>query len=197
LSWAAALTGLRRFEEAITVLEPLREVPEKFQRDILHLRARILIAEGKARLAADLLAGAGGGTRALEDGGAATVALRSLALHLSGSEQESMSSARSACDALVPQENPDAAPALLTLALAVWDQNDDLSETYLLEVARLIRQANTLRREEKVERIQIVAEHLAQAGKTEAAKRFLDVIVEVKLGKAEPLAEKVSGIPDY
>jgi hypothetical protein len=88
--------------------------------------------------------------------------------------------ARLACDVLMPLEHPDSAPALLTLAMAVEQENMDLAEAYLQESSRLICDSTILSPLTKASRLTDLARSVVQVGRKDWGKRLLDLATKVK-----------------
>ena len=85
-----------------------------------------------------------------------------------------MADAHAACDVLMPGEHPDAAPALLTLAMAVADKNADLSEAYVQEGTRLICESISFSPVSKASRLTDLARSVVQVNRRDWAKAFMD-----------------------
>lgn len=176
-SWAESLYQNGKLAESKAVLEPVNPEGLVFSSEIETLRAQLLLAEDRPAEAAAVLepltsAGAEGEKRQREV--ARSRALRALALYQSGGAEQALADARGACDVLMPLEHPDAAPALLTLAIAVGQSNADLAEAYLQESTRLICDTTLLSGPAKAGRLMELARGAVQARRRDWGKRLLD-----------------------
>ena len=75
---------------------------------------------------------------------------------------------------VIPLDHPDAAPALLTLAMSVADERVDLSEAYLLESGRLVFEAKYFSPLAKASRLRELARCAVQVGRKDWGKQLLD-----------------------
>jgi tetratricopeptide (TPR) repeat protein len=178
-AWAEALYENGKLRESKDVLTPVVSAGLAFAMDIETLRAQLLLAEDRP---ADAVAAldpvlADPGEEAEEEVRmeyARGLALRSWARYRSGSTAEGMEDARLACDRLMPSEHPDAAPALLTLAMSVAGENDGLAEAYLQESSRLICDTTLLSPLTKASRLRDLARSMLQANRKDWGKRMME-----------------------
>ena len=148
--------------------------------DVESLRARLLLAEDRPEDAVAVLTPvlrqeefAEGTEERL--GLARGRALRAWALYRSGDNVEAVAEAKRACDVLMPEEHPDAAPALLTLALAVESEQQQLADAYASEGGRLIEDSSLLTIQAKASRLTDLARGAVQANRKEWAKSYLEL----------------------
>lgn len=179
-AWAEVLYENGALEAAKQAIDQVSVLESRRSFDVESLRARLLLAEDRPRDAVAVL------TPALRDeeppeGGvdplqrARGQALRAWALYRSGDSLEAVEEARRACDLLMPQEHPDAAPALLTLAMAVSDERSELAHAYATEGARLIQDSTLLTMQAKNSRLTDLARGAVQANRKDWAKLYLEM----------------------
>lgn len=142
---AQLLMAADRPQDAVTVLNPLVDAPEP---EPLEQARQIAVARGRA--------------------------LRSWALFRSGAVEQALADAHAACDVLMPEEHPDAAPALLTLAMSVAAANSDLSEAYVQEGTRLICDSNSFSPLSKASRLTDLARSVVQVNRRDWAKAYME-----------------------
>lgn len=184
--WAEALYNYDQFDEAVTVIEPLgSEHSGRFGRDVASLRASLYLAEGKPSEALTLLEPL---TAADSDTDPAQPArsrsLRSWALFRMGWHQDAVAEARRACDVLMPMEHYEAAHALLTLSLAVWQENRDLGSAYLDEATRVISQSGQLSPRAKSVRLVEIARQLDSVNRQQECTLVLQAAEEFRRSPA-------------
>jgi len=184
-AWAEALYENGNLAESKAILKPLHSAAFGFSADIETLRAQLLLAEDRPQEAVEVLNPVL--EPAMDDPDerrlvvlARSRALRSWAHFRSGALAEAVADARSACDILMPLEHPDAAPALLTLALSVEGENADLAEAYLQESSRLIFESTILSPLAKASRLKDLARSVVQVQKKDWGKRLLDQAVQAR-----------------
>lgn len=183
-AWAASLYEHGKLEEAASVLAPIQASGMRFTIDVETLRAQLLLAEDRPQDALELLTplvveetpSSGTHQIAVER----SRALRSWALYRSGELEEAVSDARRACDILMPAEHPDAAPALLTLAMVVAQENANLSEAYLQEGTRLICDSKDFSAVTKASRLTDLARSVVQVSRKDWAKLLLDQAAKLR-----------------
>ncbi len=142
---AQLLMAADRPQEAVTVLNPFLDTPEP---EPIEQTRHIAVARGRA--------------------------LRSWALLRSGSVEQALTDAHAACDVLMPEEHPDAAPALLTLAMAVAEENANLSEAYIQEGTRLICDSSSFSPMSKASRFTDLARCVVQVNRRDWAKAYME-----------------------
>jgi tetratricopeptide (TPR) repeat protein len=179
-AWAEALYENGALEEAQRALAQVPVVEKRLSFEVESLRARLLLAEDRPEDAVAVLTpvlrneeSADGREELL--GRARSRALRSWALYRSGDNVEAVEEARKACDLLMPEEHPDAAPALLTLAMAVLGEQQELAEAYATEGGRLIQDSILLTPHAKTSRLTDLARGAVQANRKEWAKLYLEL----------------------
>jgi hypothetical protein len=184
-AWAEALYENGKLHEAKEVLTPVVSTGLAFARDVETLRAQLLLAEDRPADAVAVLdpvlpepAEDAEEEQWMEH--ARGVALRSWARFRSGQAEEGMEDARRACDRLMPTEHPDAAPALLTLAMSVAGENSDLAEAYLHESSRLICDTKLLSPLTKASRLRDLARSMVQVNRKDWGKRMLEESVRFR-----------------
>ncbi len=187
-AWAKALYENGDLAESKEVLAPLDSAVPEFSADLETLRAQLLLAEDRPRDAVAVLNPLLSIPEEDPDERRLVVlarsrALRSWALFRSGILEEAVNDARIVCDVLMPLEHPDAAPALLTLAMAVETENADLAEAYLLESSRLICDSVLLSPQTKASRLADLARSVIQVDRKEWGKRFFDQANQVCNGQ--------------
>jgi len=175
-AWAEALYNHNLVEEAVAVITPLQAIGlgGRFARDVTSLRASLFLAEGKPNEALCLLeplTSSDSDTDPTQP--ARSRSLRSWALYKMGWYQDDVAEARRACDVLMPVEHYEAAHALLTLALAVWQDNRDLGAAYLEEATRIISQSGHLVPATKVLRLEEIARQLSSVDRHNESKQVL------------------------
>lgn len=209
-AWAIALYENGRLEDAAQVLEQVDTGETRMALDIQTLRANLLMAEDRATEALEVLnpffagmppaqppkaeAEAEGELCAPPQGAPQGIqdidqhqlnlargrALRSWAFYRNGKVEEALSDARQACDELMPYEFPDAAPALMTLAMSATEENPGLAEAYIQESIRLITQTTLLSATTKASRLTELARSMVQVNRREWAKTLLDLAVRYR-----------------
>ena len=142
---AQLLMAADRPQEAVTVLNPFVDEPEP---EPVEQARHFAVARGRA--------------------------LRSWALFRSGAVEQALADAHAACDILMPEEHPDAAPALLTLAMSVAGENADLSEAYIQEVTRLICESNSFSPISKASRLTDLARSVVQVNRRDWATAYME-----------------------
>ena len=180
-AWAESLYENGKLAEAEEILGTVpKDDAGLFSLDVETLRAQLLMAADRPQEAVTVL------TPFLDETAAEPVeptrqnavarsrALRSWALFRSGSVEQALADAHAACDVLVPQEHPDAAPALLTLAMAVMGKNAELSEAYIQEGTRLICDSNSIAPMTKASRLTDLARSVVQVNRRDWAKSFME-----------------------
>ena len=179
-AWAESLYENGNLPEAEAVLAMMPAESLGFSIDVETLRAQLLLAADRPQEAVTLL------TPILDTpelqpieqsrhiAVARSRALRSWALFRSGSVEQAMSDAHAACDVLMPEEHPDAAPALLTLAMAVAEKNANLSEAYVQEGTRLICDSNSFTPTSKASRFTDLARCVVQVNRRDWAKAYME-----------------------
>lgn len=190
-AWAETLYENDRLDDAAKVLQPIHEAHVGFAADIQTLRAQLLLAEDRPLDALHVLGTLLGETptdtdEAQQNGLARGRALRSWALFRQGELAAAIQEARQACDVLMPHEHPDAAPALLTLAMAVADENGELSDAYLQESTRLISESTLLTPQTKVSRLTDLARSMVQVSRKDWAKMYLEQASRFREKPASP-----------
>lgn len=203
-AWAIALYENGRLEDSAQVLAQVDPSATQMALDIQTLRANLLMAEDKAAEALEVLSPFFAGEppppppkvepesegelfgppqeapQGFQDidrhqlNLARGRALRSWAFFRSGNVDAALADARQACDELMPYEFPDAAPALMTLALAVAEENSSLAEAYVHESVRLITQTTLLSATTKASRLTELARSMVQVNRREWAKTLLE-----------------------
>ncbi|MBM3787092.1 MAG: M50 family metallopeptidase [Acidobacteria bacterium] len=181
-AWAEALYQFGRFADAQQIVAAIQTTQSKaFAREIESLKASLYLAEDKTGEAIQILQRLAHSVLDTDPIDAAgNRALLSWALYRAGSMEPAMAEARQACDMLMPTEHHDAAPALLTLALAVWQENPDLGNAYVDEATRLIEQTLALSPSEKGVRLSEMARRLAVAKKPQHAKDVMKVALQYR-----------------
>ena len=184
--WAEALYNNNLFDEALAVIEPLgKELSGRFGRDVASLRASLYLAEGNPSEALSILEPL---TMADSDADptqpARSRSLRSWALYKMGWFQDAVAEARRACDVLMPLEHYEAAHALLTLSLAVWQENRDLGAAYLDEATRVISQSGQLVPATKALRLEEIARQLQSVQREQESKLVLQAAEEFRRSPA-------------
>jgi len=184
-AWAESRYEAGRLEEAARILEPIHSAPVGFSLDIETLRAQLLLAEDRPGDALTVLntlltSAADPQEDSARMGVARSMALRSWALFRSGNGEAALTDARTACDVLMPTEHPDAAPALLTLSMAVESSNGELAEAYFHESTRLICETELLTPSGKVSRLNDLARATLQANRKDMAKDILELAARFK-----------------
>lgn len=179
-AWAESLYENGKLAEAEEILGTVPKDEAGFSLDVETLRAQLLMASDRPQEAVTVLSPFLDAQEAepVEQGRQVAVArgraLRSWALFRSGAVEEALADAHAACDILVPQEHPDAAPALLTLAMAVMGQNSELSEAYIQEGTRLICDSNSFAPMAKASRLTDLARSVVQVNRRDWAKSFME-----------------------
>lgn len=184
-AWAESLYENGKLAESKAVLAPLNAANLAFAADVETLRAQLLLAEDRPRDAVTVL------TPLLEPPPAEisearrlelaqTQALRSWALFRCGETGGAVADARTACDALMPTEHPGAAPALMTLAMAIVDENADLAEAYVQEGSRLICDSALYTPMTKASRLTDMARGVVQVQRKDWAKRLMEQAAKVR-----------------
>jgi tetratricopeptide (TPR) repeat protein len=178
-AWAESLYENGKLGEAATVVAPIDSAQLGFALDVEALRAQLLLAADRPKdaiAALNPLLTVERETAAGDEklGLARAWALRSWALYRNGDREEALADARKACDLLIPAEHPDAAPALLTLAMEVADNDPDLADAYLQEGTRLICEAAKFTPLTKASRLTDLARCLVQVRRRDWAKRLVD-----------------------
>jgi len=185
-AWAEALYANGDLAESKAMLAPLESAALGFAADIETLRAQLLLAENRPEDAVAVLnpvlsAPVDGLDERRQVVLARSRALRSWALYRSGSLADAIADARAACDVLMPLEHPDAAPALLTLAMAVEKENADLADAYLQESGRLICDSTILSPLTKASRLTDLARSVVQVSRKDWGKRLLDQAAQMRI----------------
>lgn len=188
-AWAEALYENGNLAESKAVLDRVESSALGFALDIEALRAQLLLAEDRPEDAVAVLtpwvtADASEDDRNRELSRARGRALRSWALFRTGITEEAVADARLACDVLMPDEHPDAAPALLTLAMSVSAENMELSEAYVQESGRLIRETTLFSPLTKASRLTDLARHVVQVSRKDWARQFLDQAAQFRRGSS-------------
>lgn len=179
-AWAEVLYESGALEDAKSTLAHVTSIETRLSLEVESLRARLLLAEDRPEDAVAVLTPvlrneecAAGREELL--GRARGRALRAWALFRSGDSVEAVEEARRACDQLMPEEHPDAAPALLTLAMAVLEEQRELAEAYATEGGRLIEESTLLTSQTKNSRLTDLARGAVQANRKEWAKLYLEL----------------------
>lgn len=195
--WAESLYENGKLAESKTVLASLQAGTLAFSADVETLRAQLLLAEDRPRDAVSVLSpmleqpeGEVSDTRRMEL--AQTQALRSWALFRCGETDGAVADARTACDALMPAEHPGAAPALLTLAMAIVEENADLAEAYVLEGSRLICDSTLYTPLTKASRLTDMARSVVQVSRKDWAKRLMEQAAKVRAERGRSVLSMVS-----
>ncbi len=178
-AWAESLYENGKLAEAKAVLAQLQSANLAFAMDVETLRAQLLLAEDRPREAVAVLSPmmeqlGGEATDARQVEMAQTLALRSWALYRCGETDGAVADARTACEALMPVEHPGAAPALLTLAMAIVDENADLAEAYVQEGSRLICDTTLYTPLAKASRLTDLARSVVQVSRKDWAKAYME-----------------------
>jgi tetratricopeptide (TPR) repeat protein len=179
-AWAESLYENGKLAEAEAVLATMPEEALGFSADVETLRAQLLMAADRPQDAITVLNPIvdGPGPEPEEQGRQIAIArsraLRSWALFRSGAVEQALADAHAACDVLMPEEHPDAAPALLTLAMSVEGANSDLSEAYIQEGTRLICDSNSFSPTNKASRLTDLARSVVQVNRRDWAKAYME-----------------------
>ena len=184
--WAEALYNNNLINEALAVIEPLgKDLSGRFGRDVASLRASLHLAEGNPSEALAILEPlTAPDSDADPTQPARSRSLRSWALYKMGWYQDAIAEARRACDVLMPIEHYEAAHALLTLALAVWQENRDLGAAYLDEATRVISQSVQLVPATKALRLEEIARQLNSVQRPQESKLVLQAAEEFRRSPA-------------
>lgn len=190
-AWAESLYENGKLEESAAVLRQIDSASIGFALDVETLRAQLLLAEDKPADAVSVLSSMLAGAE--EDceettrvALARSRALRSWALFRSGSIDDAIADARKACDLLMPVDHPEAAPALLTLAMSVIHENPELSDAYVQEGARLICDSTLYAPLTKASRLTDMARSVLQANKKDWARDLLGQAAKFRDQSAHP-----------
>jgi tetratricopeptide (TPR) repeat protein len=179
-AWAEVLYENGSLDAAQHALSQVPAVGNRLSLEVESLRARLLLAEDRPEDAVAVLTPVLRNEESAEGreerlGRARGRALRSWALYRSGDNLDAVEEARRACDVLMPEEHPDAAPALLTLAMAVAVEQQELADAYASEGGRLIQDSSLLTLQAKTSRLTDLARGAVQANRKEWAKIYLEL----------------------